>query len=99
MKRMYPHEIINILRHGEANVHVAKLSQDIEELQKQFADTDYKTTKNLQYEKMGLELPYDWNDIYTAAEAIREQIREKESEIENLLALTQPEVEEEIIEE
>jgi hypothetical protein len=87
MEKMYPYEIINILRKGESNAHIAKISMEIEELQKKFADTDYKTTKNLQYEKMGLEAPYDWNDIYTAAEAIRKQIREKEAEMNNLLAL------------
>lgn len=89
MEKMYPYEIVNILRHGESNLHIAKLSQEIEELQQQFVDTDYKTTKNLQYEKMGLELPYDWEEIYQAAEVIRKSIREKETEIANLMQLTQ----------
>lgn len=88
MEKMYPHEVVKILRNGESNLHIAKLSQEIEELQKQFADTDYKTTKNLQYEKMGLELPYAWNDIYEAAETIRKSIREKEQQIANLMQLT-----------
>lgn len=87
MEKMYPFEVVNILRKGEVNAHIAKLSQEIEELQKRFADTDYKTTKNLQYEKMGLELPYAWNDIYKAAEAVRESIRAKEAEIANLMQL------------
>lgn len=87
MEKMYPHEVVNILRNGESNLHIAKLSQEIEELQKRFADTDYKTTKNLQYEKMGLELPYAWSDIYEAAEVIRESIRAKEAEIANLMQL------------
>ena len=47
MEKMYPYEIINILRKGESNAHIAKISMEIEELQKEFADTDYKTTKNL----------------------------------------------------
>lgn len=87
MEKMYPFEVVNILRKGEVNAHIAKLSQEIEELQKQFDDTDYKTTKNLQYEKMGLKLPYTWDDIYEKAEAIRESIRAKETEIANLMQL------------
>jgi hypothetical protein len=89
MEKMYPFEVVNILRKGEVNAHIAKLSQEIEELHKQFEDTDYKTTKNLQYEKMGLELPYAWNDIYESAETVRESIRAKETEIANLMQLSE----------
>lgn len=89
MNKMYPFEVVNILRKGEVNAHIAKLSQEIEELQKQFDDTDYKTTKNLQYEKMGLELPYAWDEVYEAAEVIRKSIREKESELANLMQLAE----------
>lgn len=98
MNKMYPYEVINILRHGEGNVHIAKLSQDIEKLQEKFISTDYKTAKNIQYEKMGLELPYVWEDIYNEAEAIRVQIRDKEQQINNLMGLIKP-VEEETVEE
>lgn len=94
MNKMYPHEVVNILRRGEGNVHIAKLSQDIEKLQEQFINTDYKTAKNIQYEKMGLELPYAWEDVYNEAEAIRVQIRDKEQQIANLMGLMQPVVEE-----
>lgn len=87
MKKMYPYDIVNTLKKGEVNLHVAVLSKEIEDLQKQFEDTDYKTTKNLQYERMGLELPYSWDEIYKSAEAIRVQIREREEEINNLLQL------------
>lgn len=95
--KMYPYEVINILRHGEGNIHIAKLSQDIEKLQEKFISTDYKTAKNIQYEKMGLELPYVWEDIYNEAEAIRVQIRDKEQQINNLMVLMQS-VEEEAVE-
>lgn len=96
MNKMYPYEVINILRHGEGNIHIAKLSQDIEKLQEKFISTDYKTAKNIQYEKMGLELPYVWEDIYNEAEAIRVQIRDKEQQINNLMGLIKP-VEEETV--
>lgn len=88
MNKMYPYEVVNILRKGEANTHVAVLSKEIEDLQKTFASPDYKTIKNAQYEKMGLELPYSWEEIYTEAEEIRIKIREKEAQIENLLKIT-----------
>ena len=87
MNKMYPYEVINILRHGEGNVHISKLSEEIEKLQEEFISTDYKTVKNTQYEKMGLELPYKWEDIYNEAEAIRIQIRDKEQQINNLMGL------------
>ena len=88
MRKMYPYEVVNILRKGEVNVHVAVLSKEIEDLQKTFASTDYKTIKNSQYEKMGLELPYSWEEIYAEAEEIRVKIREKETQNENLLKIT-----------
>ena len=90
MEKMYSFEFanINMLKKAENSIRIAKLTQEIEELQKQFAETDYKTTKNLQYEKMGLNLPYAWDEIYNTAEAIRKAIREKETEINNLLQLT-----------
>lgn len=87
MRKYYPSEIIERLKQGENNLQISKLSQEIENLKKQFADTDYKTSKMIQYENMGLELPYSWKDIYEAAEAIRVQIREKEQELQNLLQL------------
>lgn len=87
MRKYYPSEIIERLKQGENNLQISKLSQEIENLKKQFADTDYKTSKMIQYENMGLELPYSWEEIYEAAEAIRVQIREREKELHNLLQL------------
>lgn len=83
-------EVVNKLRKGEVNAHVAHISAEIDDLQKKFEGPDYKTTKNLQYEKMGLDVPYPWEEVYQEAEEIRVQIREKEQEIENLLDLTRP---------
>lgn len=97
MKKMFPNEVVDILRKGESNILVAQLSKEIEELKKQFEDTDYKTTKNLQYEKMGIELPYSWDEIYKNAEEVRNQIREKEKELENIMGLTDEKVEENIV--
>lgn len=82
-------DVINSLRKGEANAHVAMLAKEIEELKEQLASLDYKTIKNTQYERMAKELPYSWEDLYNESEAIRIQIREKEQEIANLLQLTE----------
>lgn len=87
MQKFYPSEIIEKLKQGENNLQVSKLSQEIEALKTSFEETDYKTTKMIQYENMGLELPYSWEDIYREAEEIRVQIREREKELHNLLQL------------
>jgi hypothetical protein len=84
-----PSDIINKLRKGDANIEVAIIAKDVESLKQQLSDIDYKTIKNTQYERMGLELPYSWEEIYNESEAIRVQIREKEDEINNLLKLTE----------
>ena len=88
-----PNNIIDIIRVGH-KVIVPFASKEVEgfvlkihnEIGK---DIDYKTIKNTQYERMGLELPYSWEEIYNESEAIRVQIREKEDEINNLLKLTE----------
>lgn len=82
-------DIINRLRKGDANIEVAIIAKDIESLKENLKNIDYKTIKNTQYERMGLELPYSWEEIYNESEAIRVQIREKEDEINNLLKLTE----------
>ena len=82
-------DLVSLIKSGELSSHVAILSQEIENLKKDLAGFDYKTIKNTQYERMGLELPYSWEDLYNESEAIRVQIREKEQEIANLLQLTE----------
>ena len=82
-------DLVNLIKSGELSAHVAVLSQEIENLKKDLAGLDYKTIKNTQYERMGKELPYSWEDLYNESEAIRIQIREKEQEIANLLQLTE----------
>lgn len=87
MNKMFPYEVVNRLKNGENNAIISRLSSEIEELKAKFADTDYKTIKNKQYEAMELDLPYPWDEVYKEAESIRVQIREKERQIENLLKL------------
>ena len=87
---MRPFDVIDLLRKGEANVHISILSKEVEVLKEALANIDYKTIKNTQYERMGKELPYSWEEIYNESEGLRVQIREKEQEILNLLGLVTP---------
>jgi hydrogenase maturation factor HypE len=85
--KVRPYELIERLKKSELNAHVTILSGEIAELEKAFTETDYKTIKNLQYERLGKELPYSWEEIDTVAESIRAQINEKETALNNLLKL------------
>lgn len=85
--KVRPYELIERLKKSELNAQVSLLSEEIAELEKAFEETDYKTIKNLQYERLGKELPYSWGEIDNVAEAIRAQINEKETALNNLLKL------------
>jgi hypothetical protein len=90
LNNLTPIDVINLLRKGEANAHISVTAQEIENLKEELTNIDYKTIKNTQYERMGKELPYSWEEIYNESEAIRIQIREKEQEILNLMGLITP---------
>lgn len=85
--KVRPYELIERLKKSELNAQVSLLSEEIAELEKAFKETDYKTIKNLQYERLDKELPYSWEEIDNVAEAIRAQINEKETALNNLLKL------------
>jgi hypothetical protein len=80
-------DIINLLKKNDKNIIIAQLTQEIMQLKAQLSQLDYKTIKNTQYERMNMELPYSWEELYAQAEDFRIQIRNKEQEIENLLKL------------
>lgn len=88
--KVRPYELIERLKKSELNAQIALLSEEIAGLEKSFEETDYKTIKNLQYERLGRELPYSWEEIDKVAEAIRAQINEKETALNNLLKLQSP---------
>lgn len=87
MSQISTADLINLLKKNDNNVVIAQLSQEVVQLKAQLAQLDYKTIKNTQYEKMNIELPYSWEELYAQAEDFRIQIRNKEQEIENLLKL------------
>lgn len=88
--KVRPYELIERLKKSELNAQIALLSEEIAKLEKSFEETDYKTIKNLQYERLDKELPYSWEEIDKVAEAIRAQINEKETALNNLLKLQSP---------
>ena len=59
----------------------AETRKKLQDLKFQLSSTDYQIIKCYEYSLAGLELPYDIQTLHTEREAIREQIRELESEI------------------
>lgn len=53
----------------------------IKALEAQLTETDYKVIKCYEYSLVGLELPYDIQALHEEREAIREQIRELEENV------------------
>jgi hypothetical protein len=78
-------DVINMLRNGNSMALVNKLSAEILQLKASLSSIDYKTIKNTQYEKLGRDLPYSWEELFAESENYRIQIRQKEAEIEALL--------------
>ena len=84
-------EIVNKLSKNKKSVNlaIAQYSHEIDELKKGFESTDYRTLKNIQAERLSLDLPYSWEEIHEEAEAIRLKIRDRENKIETLMTLTE----------
>ena len=55
-----------------------KIKQKIAELQSQLSNTDYKITKCQEYSLVGLELPYDIEELHKERQAIRDEINKLE---------------------
>lgn len=60
------------------------IEQQIRDLEAKLADTDYKVRKNIEYEKCGLELPYEWDDLHAEAQPIRDTINRLQQELDEL---------------
>ena len=53
-------------------------SRTLKAYENKLSETDYKVIKCYEYSLIGLELPYDMEEVHAEREAIREKIRELE---------------------
>ena len=53
----------------------------INELKNQISSTDYKIIKCYEYNLVGLELPYDIQELHESRQAMRDEINELETQI------------------
>ena len=56
-----------------------QIATEVAILKSQLAETDYRIIKCHEYNLVGMELPYDIQQLHEEREGIREQIREKET--------------------
>ena len=56
-------------------------SRTLEAYQNALAETDYKVIKCYEYSLVGLELPYDVQELHETRESIREEIRKLEEKL------------------
>ena len=70
----------------EQNNKVAELEQKIRDLQSQLSSSnspigDWKVSKCMEYEVVGLECPYDVKELHKARQAVRDEINQIQNEI------------------
>ena len=71
--------IINWKSQEEINIDNIKFK--IEELKTELAMSDYKIIKASEYQLLGLELPYDLNELHRERQSIRDMINDMESRV------------------
>lgn len=60
---------------------IEAIQNEIDELKAQLESTDYKVIKCYEYGMVGLEFPYDVQELHEQRQAIRDIINEKEAEL------------------
>lgn len=63
-----------------------RIEQEIRDLEAKLAASDYKARKNIEYEKCGMVLPYDWSVLHNEAQPIRDRINELQHELDAIIA-------------
>ena len=63
-------------------VYIPTIDQKIEELKGQITATDYKVIKCYEYQLVGLEMPYDLEQLHTERQALRDKINDLEGELQ-----------------
>ena len=78
---------VDSMMNGADNAMIARKHIEIKQAKQTLAENDYKTIKNVQYERMGKPIPYPWEEVFAEAETLRKTINECEAQICNLLNL------------
>lgn len=65
----------------EEQERIEAIQNEIDELKAQLGSTDYKVIKCYEYGMVGLESPYDVQELHEQRQAIRDIINEKEAEL------------------
>ncbi len=70
----YNEETQTYTHHFEKQIHAGAVVEAIQTLKTKLVDLDYMNSKNQEYEALGLELPYTWEEIHAAKQPIRDEI-------------------------
>lgn len=65
----------------EERERISAIQNEINELKAQLEATDYKVIKCYEYDAVGMEIPYNVEELHSERQAIRDVINEKEHEI------------------
>lgn len=78
---------------GDRQNKINELEQEIRNLQSKLTSSnspigDWKVAKCMEYQVMGLDSPYDMEELHTARQAVRDEINAIQEEISNLSKIT-----------
>ena len=64
---------------NKTDIEIEKQKQEIATLKSQLTETDYKIVKCSEYQLLGLEAPYNLEELHTERQALRDRINELEN--------------------
>lgn len=68
----------NVKIRKKAEIEANKKKTEIRELKKQLDETDYMIIKSIEYQILGIEIPYNLAELHTERQTIRDKINELE---------------------
>lgn len=63
----------------KTDIEIEKQKQEIVTLKSQLTETDYKIIKSSEYQLLGLEAPYNLEELHAERQALRDKINELEN--------------------
>ena len=60
----------------KTEIEIENQKAEITTLKKQLEETDYKIIKSSEYQLLGLEVPYDLEELHTERQGLRDKINE-----------------------